>query len=98
MLVPGALLSFNVTCLIERHPHSPTSNSVVDYTLIYLRREEARIKTCRYYGALPVHIYHEILTMDITEVLSINYVGNTTSGCSGNIVTVSCSSTVVLQE
>ena len=36
---------------------------------------------------LPVHIYHEIITKDIIEiVLSTVLVGNTTSGCSGSIV------------
>ena len=44
VLAPGALVSFNVTCLIECHPQSPTSNSVVDYILIYLEEKKHKLK------------------------------------------------------
>ena len=105
MLAPVPLDSFNVTYLMECHPHSPTSNSVVDYSLIYL--EEGSIDIFLD-GLLYTCIYHEILTIDITEILKYyqpKCMGNTTSGCSGNIVNcftattiVSGSSIIVLQE
>ena len=57
---------------MECHPHSPTSHSVVDYTPTSLKGK--RNKICRYFkgflDALPIHIYHEILTLHITEILS----------------------------
>ena len=67
VLAPVPLDSFNVTYLMECHPHSPTSNSVVDYSPIYLHGRSIDIFLD---GLLYTCIYHEILTMDITEILS----------------------------
>ena len=79
MQAPVPLDSFNVTYLMECHPHSPTSNSVVDYGLIYLEEEKYIIG---FLDALP--------TMKCGGSLGkrrLYYSENTTSGCfSGCIV------------
>ena len=71
---------------MECHPHSPTSNSVVDNGPIYLGGGKVRICKKCVDTVLPIHIYYENSDTDILSTVNFIIVGNTTSGCSGSIV------------
>ena len=108
VLAPGALVSFNVTYLMECHPHSPFSKSVVDYSPIYLEEEKYSYKSFLWtFGCLAKYIYCKILTIEVTEIVrTVNCIimGNTTSGSRSSVnyftgmTTASARFLVVLQE
>ena len=92
--------------LMECHPHSPTSKSVVDYSLIYLEEENKKV-FMDFWLPCPYTFTVKILTIEITEIVrTVNCIimGNTTSGSRSSVnyftgmTTASARFLVVLQE